>query len=101
MKPPAMPMVISGNLGPRGDGYRAETRMAPAEAQAYHAQQIETFAQTDADMVSAFTINYVDKAVGILRAARDAAMPAVISFTVGSSRRKTAHHHEIQSKSGN
>jgi hypothetical protein len=77
-----MPMVISGNLGPRGDGYRAETRMAPAEAQAYHAQQIETFAQTDPDMVSAFTINYVDEAVGILRAARDAAMPAVISFTV-------------------
>jgi homocysteine S-methyltransferase len=41
-----------------------------------------TGAQTDADLVSAFTINYVEEAVGILQAAQDAAMPAVISFTV-------------------
>ncbi|MFL7808211.1 MAG: homocysteine S-methyltransferase family protein [Anaerolineae bacterium] len=79
---PETPMVISGNLGPRGDGYRAEGRMTPAEARAYHAQQIDTFAQTDADLVSAFTINYVEEAIGILHAARDAAIPAVISFTV-------------------
>jgi len=79
---PETPMVISGNLGPRGDGYRAEGRMTPAEARAYHAQQIDTFAQTDADLVSAFTITYVEEAIGILRAAQDAAMPAVISFTV-------------------
>jgi homocysteine S-methyltransferase len=79
---PETPMVISGNLGPGGDGYRAEERLTPAEARAYHAQQIDTFAQTDADLVSAFTITYVEEAVGILQAARDAAMPAVISFTV-------------------
>jgi homocysteine S-methyltransferase len=76
------PMVISGNLGPRGDGYRAEARMPAAEARAYHAQQIDTFTQTDADLVSAFTLNYVEEAVGILQAAQNAAMPAVISFTV-------------------
>jgi S-methylmethionine-dependent homocysteine/selenocysteine methylase len=76
------PIVISGNIGPRGDGYRAEARMTAEEARAYHAQQIQTFAQTDTDLVSAFTINYVDEAVGIVQAARDCAMPVVVSFTV-------------------
>jgi homocysteine S-methyltransferase len=79
---PATPMVISGDLGPRGDGYRTGACMTAAEAQSYHATQIQTFAQTDADLVSAFTINYVDEAIGIVQAARDAAMPVVISFTV-------------------
>jgi S-methylmethionine-dependent homocysteine/selenocysteine methylase len=77
-----MPLVISGNIGPRGDGYRADERMSSTEARDYHRRQIETFAQTDADLVSAFTMTYVDEAVGILRAAKDAGMPAVISFTV-------------------
>lgn len=76
------PIVISGNLGPRGDGYQASARMGAEEARAYHAPQIETFAQTDADMVSVLTLNYVDEAVGIVRAARDTAMPVAISFTV-------------------
>jgi len=78
----AAPMVISGNLGPRGDGYRVEARMTVDEAQTYHAPQIRTFAQTPADLVSAFTINYVEEAIGIVRAARSVAMPVVISFTV-------------------
>jgi homocysteine S-methyltransferase len=79
---PKSPMVASGNLGPRGDGYRADARMSADAARAYHAAQIETFAQTDADMVSALTLNYVEEAVGIVQAARDAGMPVAIAFTV-------------------
>jgi homocysteine S-methyltransferase len=74
-------IVISGNLGPRGDGYDPGRRMSVAEARAYHAPQIETFAATDADMIAAFTMNYVGEAVGIVRAAKAAAMPVAISFT--------------------
>jgi S-methylmethionine-dependent homocysteine/selenocysteine methylase len=74
-------IVISGNLGPRGDGYDPGRRMSVAEARGYHAPQIETFAATDADMIAAFTMNYVQEAVGIVRAARAAAMPVAISFT--------------------
>ncbi|HWM26884.1 MAG TPA: homocysteine S-methyltransferase family protein [Woeseiaceae bacterium] len=77
-----MPLVISGNIGPRGDGYRVDEHMSADEARAYHAAQIDTFAGTDADMVSAFTMTYVDEAIGILHAARKAGMPAVISYTV-------------------
>jgi S-methylmethionine-dependent homocysteine/selenocysteine methylase len=79
---PATPLVISGNLGPRGDGYKAEQRMSANEARAYHGQQIATFAQTDADMVAAFTLNYTEEAIGIVQAARDNGMPVAISFTV-------------------
>jgi len=75
-------MVISGNLGPRGDGYKAENRMTADEAQSYHIAQIQTFAQTDADMVAAFTMNYVEEAIGIVRAAKANKMPVAISFTL-------------------
>lgn len=76
------PIVISGNIGPRGDGYAVERAMSPAEAQDYHAPQIATFAESEADLVSAFTMNYVEEAVGIAAAAKAAGMPCVISFTV-------------------
>jgi len=82
LQTPATPVVISGNLGPRGDGYRAESRMTAMEARDYHAPQVETFAATAADMVAAFTLNYIDEAIGITMAAREAAMPVAISFTV-------------------
>src|SRR5262249_10277264 len=79
LETPGTPIVISGNLGPRGDGYRPQACMSVHEARDYHRAQIETFAQTDADMAAAFTMNYVEEAIGIAMAARDAAMPLAIS----------------------
>ncbi|OAI57319.1 homocysteine methyltransferase [Verrucomicrobiaceae bacterium SCGC AG-212-N21] len=79
---PLESIVISGNLGPRGDGYRAETRMTAHRARDYHAPQVEVFADTAADMVAAFTMNYVEEAIGITLAAQQADMPVAISFTV-------------------
>ncbi|MCW5771105.1 MAG: homocysteine S-methyltransferase family protein [Rhodospirillaceae bacterium] len=76
------PIVLSAAVGPRGDGYVPGQRMSAAEAAAYHAVQIGTFADTEADMVSAYTINYVEEAIGIARAAKATGIPAVISFTV-------------------
>jgi S-methylmethionine-dependent homocysteine/selenocysteine methylase len=73
--------VISGNIGPRGDGYRVEARMSADAARRYHAEQIETFEQTQADLVTAVTLNYAGEAIGIALAAKDASMPVVISFT--------------------
>lgn len=78
----ATPIVISGCLGPRGDGYRPDARMSVRAARDYHATQIETFAQTDADMVAAFTLNYPEEAIGIAAAAKAAAMPVALSFTL-------------------
>jgi homocysteine S-methyltransferase len=76
------PFLVSGNIGPRGDGYFPDSIMAPEQARAYHSVQVETFAGTDADLVSAFTLNYVNEAVGVVQAAREHDMPVVISFTV-------------------
>jgi homocysteine S-methyltransferase len=76
------PVVISGCVGPRGDGYVASNVMSAAEAEEYHSVQIGTFASTSADLVTAITMNYVEEAIGVARAARSASMPSVISFTV-------------------
>jgi len=76
------PMVISGCVGPRGDGYNPATMMTADEAEAYHSEQIKTFASSDADMVAAITMTYIAEAIGLTRAAKAEGMPVVISFTV-------------------
>jgi S-methylmethionine-dependent homocysteine/selenocysteine methylase len=78
----AVEMLISGCIGPRGDGYVVGEAMSPFEAQAYHSAQVSTFARTNADLVSALTLTYADEATGIARAAAEADIPSVISFTV-------------------
>lgn len=78
---PNLPVVLSGSIGPRGDGYKAGA-MSAAEAEDYHSEQISAFAGTEADMVSAFTLTNIDEAIGIIRAAKAHGMPSAISFTV-------------------
>jgi S-methylmethionine-dependent homocysteine/selenocysteine methylase len=77
-------MVISGCIGPRGDGYSSNPSniMTAKEAEQYHLEQIKTFERTEADMVTALTINYVQEAEGIVRAAMQVDIPVVVSFTV-------------------
>lgn len=75
-------VVISGCVGPRGDGYVPDGAMSEQEAEAYHREQIEVFAGSAADMVCAITMNYAEESVGITRAAQQANMPVAISFTV-------------------
>ena len=60
-----MPMVVSGCVGPRGDGYDPGTVMSAEEAQAYHAEQIGVFARSGADMVTAITMTNANEAVGL------------------------------------
>ena len=78
---PAAPCVISGAIGPRGDGYKAGN-MDAAEAEDYHRAQIAAFADGGADMVTAYTLTSVNEAIGIARAAQSEGIPSAISFTV-------------------
>lgn len=78
----ATPIVVNGVIGPRGDGYRIDTKMTAEEAHAYHSPQIETFRDADAEMVSAITMNYAEEAIGIAMAAQANDIPVVISFTL-------------------
>src|SRR5262245_5428947 len=80
--PQTGPMVISGCVGPRGDGYDPGQVMTAQEAETYHADQIDAFAQAGADMVAAITMTNVPEAIGITRAGRRFGLPVAISFTV-------------------
>ena len=75
-------MVISGCIGPRGDGYGSDISMTATEAEVYHHTQIATFRETEADIVAAFTIPYIAEGIGIALAAKSEQMPVVISFTL-------------------
>ena len=79
---PASPMVISGCIGPRSDGYAPEIIMSQAWAERYHRPQVEAFAASKADMICALTMGYAEEAAGIAVAAKTAGMPLAISFTV-------------------
>jgi homocysteine S-methyltransferase len=76
------PILVSGLIGPRGDGYRVDTAMDADEAAEYHGFQIDRSARAGADIVSALTMGYVGEAAGVALAARAAGIPSVISFTV-------------------
>jgi S-methylmethionine-dependent homocysteine/selenocysteine methylase len=79
---PEGPIVLSGCVGPRGDGYDPGRAMSAEEAAAYHAEQIETFSGTEADLITAITMTSSPEAEGVARAAQRAGMPVVLSFTV-------------------
>jgi S-methylmethionine-dependent homocysteine/selenocysteine methylase len=74
--------VVSGCLGPRGDGYDPSAAMTSEEAEDYHSVQIATFADTSADQVTAMTITNTAEATGIVRAAVSAGIPVAMSLTV-------------------
>jgi homocysteine S-methyltransferase len=78
---PDTPVVISGNIGPRGDGYLAADKMTAGDAADYHAEQVGAFAESGVDLVSAVTMTYAEEAQGIVSAANQRGLPSVISFT--------------------
>jgi homocysteine S-methyltransferase len=79
---PTAPMVVSGCIGPRADGYIANDLMRPDDAQAYHAEQVAVFADAGCDRVTAITMTNVPEAIGIARAATARGVSCVVSFTV-------------------
>jgi homocysteine S-methyltransferase len=76
------PLLVSGCVGPRGDGYVAGEQASPDDAARYHAPQINAFAEAGADLVSALTLTGTGEAIGIVRAACAAGLPVAVSFTV-------------------
>jgi len=75
------PLLVSGCIGPRGDGYVADTAMTADEAAAYHGRQASVFADRGVDVITAITMTNVPEAIGIVRAAQAVATPVVIAFT--------------------
>ncbi len=75
------PALLSGAVGPRGDGYLAGGTDSD-EAAEYHAAQVQSFADAGADLVHAMTMTGSAEGIGVVRAARVAGLPVTISFTV-------------------
>jgi len=78
----AKPIVLNAVIGPRGDAYKPEAEIAMEAAEDYFTEQLGWLAATEADMVTALTFNQAGEAAGLVRAARIAGLPAVVSFTV-------------------
>jgi S-methylmethionine-dependent homocysteine/selenocysteine methylase len=76
------PMVISGCIGPRGDGYDPGQVMDADKAETYHVKQVRIFGEIGVDMVTAITMTNAKEAVGVARAAQKAGVPVAISFTL-------------------
>ena len=76
------PIVLDATIGPRGDAYAPDARVAADEAEHYHSKQIGWLAETQVDMLTALTLTQSEEAIGIVRAAGAAGLPSVISFTV-------------------
>ncbi|MDT7838427.1 homocysteine S-methyltransferase family protein [Aquabacterium sp. OR-4] len=76
------PMVVSGVIGPRGDGYVANAPDSVAAATSYHCLQAEALASGGVDMLSAVTMTTSAEALGISLAAQRVGLPVAISFTV-------------------
>lgn len=80
----AAPIPVGCCIGPRGDAYDAGLSMSADEAEEYHSVQIATAKNGGADFVSALTFNHVDEAIGVVRAAKAAGVPIIMSFSLNS-----------------
>ena len=77
-----IPVVLSGCIGPRGDGYVVGQEMTADEAFLYHRPQAEALARGGVQMITGLTMTYAREAIGVVRAAHSVKRPSVISFTV-------------------
>ena len=77
-----LPIVVSGCIGPRGDGYDPGRIMTIDEARDYHQRQVATLAGAGADMITVLTMTNIAEAAGIALAAKAIDAPVIIAFTV-------------------
>jgi S-methylmethionine-dependent homocysteine/selenocysteine methylase len=75
-------VVVEACVGPRSDAYSPTLLMDADEAERYHCAQLRAFADTGCTQAAALTLNYVDEATGVVRAAAAENLPIVIGFTV-------------------
>jgi homocysteine S-methyltransferase len=74
--------IVSGTIGPRGDGYDPGALLTPQDAARYHRAQIDSFVAAGADRMTMYTATHVGEATGVVQAARAAGADVVVVFTV-------------------
>ncbi|MEJ6023830.1 homocysteine S-methyltransferase family protein [Ramlibacter sp. PS4R-6] len=78
----AGPIVVSGCVGPRGDGYVAASGVPEEDMRRAHQPQVDALAEAGADMVTAITMTTTAEAIGVARACARVQRPFAISFTL-------------------
>ncbi|MVZ98574.1 homocysteine S-methyltransferase [Sphingorhabdus sp. IMCC26285] len=78
----AIPIIVSGCIGPRGDGYDPGRIMSVVEAQTYHTHQARLFQFSRVDMMTSITMTNIPEATGVALAAKALHVQVAISFTV-------------------
>lgn len=89
------PIVVSGVIGPRGDGYRLEGPQSADDAARYHCTQAEALADGGVDMLSAVTMTNSAEALGVALAAERVGLPRG-SVVHGRDRRETAERRSAR-----
>ncbi|MCP4186225.1 MAG: homocysteine S-methyltransferase family protein [Gammaproteobacteria bacterium] len=80
-----IPILIGGNIGPKGDGYKPEEALDTDRARVFHTFQIEALASSGVDFLQASTLPAISEATGIALAMSATGLPYVISFVVDRS----------------
>lgn len=75
-------ILVTGMIGPRGDGYAPGPAVDADEAADYHQPQVRAFAEAGAGAVAALTLTDPGEAIGVVRAADSYGLPVAVSFTV-------------------
>jgi homocysteine S-methyltransferase len=79
---PTTGLIVSGCIGPRGDGYDPGELLIPHDAASYHQAQIESLVGAGVDRVTMLTATHSGEAIGVVHAAVETDIPVVIAFTV-------------------
>lgn len=82
-----VPILVSGNIGPKGDAYKPEEAPDVDTAKSFHSFQIEALASSGVDFLQVSTLPALPEALGIALAMSDTGLPYVISFVVDKSGR--------------
>lgn len=77
-------IMIGGQIGPRGDAYALNRTITAAEAEDYHAFQLQVLKRAQVDFVWAATFNSIPEAIGVALAASRVGLPLGLSFMLGS-----------------
>jgi homocysteine S-methyltransferase len=78
----AVPILIGGSVGPRGDAYRPDEALGREAAAAFHAPQVAALAEAGPDYLIGNTLPAVSEARGIADVFAATGLPYILSFVV-------------------
>jgi homocysteine S-methyltransferase len=75
-------IFIGGLIGCKGDAYKPAEALTTADAEAFHAWQIERLAGVGVDFLTADTLPAISEALGLARAMAKTGQPYLVSFVI-------------------